>query len=446
MEIPAQRQHQLRALFAALPERSIVQLRQAFQHGRDAGDRQLPYDNLIAMLPVGNEPELPNPEIDLIEVFHPASLLLGESDIRPDRLVMNSLNIIWHEFSTDPAYADLMADTGGTPDPADARRSLAMWLRCAWEAEGGGFRFKELLGRRNGTKVPMIVSLLSYADEISSLIEDWPDEIRDLGEEILVPLYDLHALLIDVDCEITPWLMFLLYARLRRPQEILRAVTYITRQTSDMMLLMTNMKILPDVMVGEAEDLLMRIAEPMTSMDQQPELEQLLQRFAGIVFGSGEEFDIRPHGQWGKSLANVAGRAQQVWKRKLDTCTQMLERVTPRNRLKSFLGGEITSAKTSVHLDTNEVHLVELALFEIRIAFSYAGRLGIASLRDKYARKIISRLNEQVDNLIDLMADPGDVDPHILQEHFDALVRLTRAYHGSKEAEVLQRRGAAIAA
>lgn len=436
MEIPAQRQNQLRILFAALPARTLAQLQTAFEHGRASNDGLLPYDQLIALLP-GHKPPL-----DLVQVFHPASLLVSDRDDRPDQLPMSMLQTLWQAYCTDAVIdADASHD-----DPAQVRHGLSLWLQDAWEAEGGSFRFKEILGRKNGTKVPMIISLLTFGEEISHLIADWPEEICDLGDDILVPLRDLHDLLIDVDCNITPWLMFLLYARLRRPQEILRAVHMITRQTSDMMLLMTNMKILPDVMLGEAEELLMHIAEPMKSFEEEAHLDAMLRRFAGIVFGSGEEFDIRPHAQWGKSLSALAGQSQQIWKRKLDNCVTMLEQVTPRNRLKSFLGGEITAARTSDHLNTSIVSTVELALNEFRIAFSFASRLGISSLRDKYIRKIEGRINEQVDNLIDLMADPGEVDPAILREHFAAMVRFTRAFRGKAEADILQRRGVAIAA
>lgn len=440
MEIPAQRQHQLQTLFAALPIRSLEQLQAAFEHGRDTGDTQLPYDVLLAMLPFQDT------QVDLVEVFHPASLLLGETDARPDRISISMLETMWQQFSLEDACQAVMSEADCNPDPAQIRQKLAYWLHEEWEAEGGGFRFKELLGRRNGAKVPMITSLLFYGEEISNLMADWPEEIIDPGDEILIPLRELHELLIDVDCNITPWLMFLLYARLRRPQEILRAVVMLTRQTSDMMLLMTNLKILPNMMIGEANELLTHLSAPFAGMDEVDLLEFRLQRFSGILFGSGEEFDIRPKGQWGKALSRLAGKSQQIWKRKLDHGMSMLQQVTPRSRLKSFLGGEITAAKMSGHLDAAQVDKVEAALNEIRIVFSYAPRLGIASLRDKYSRKFDMRLNEQVDNLIDLMADPGDIDYNILQDHFTALVRLTRAYRGPEEADVLQRRGAAIAA
>lgn len=440
MHISADRQHKLRTLFAALPACSLDRLEYVFQQGQDSGDKSLPYAEILNLMPKSV------PEVDLEQVFYPVSLLLGDQEERPDRVSLAVLRNLWKMFEADEAYRQVAERQGRKWDWEKFRAPLVRWLRGAYEAEGGKARLRKQIGMNAAEKLPMVMSLLSFASEIRTLVEDWPLEVKDLGDDILIPLRDMHDLLIDVDSQITPYLLFLLYARLRRPQEILRAVTLITRQHSDMMLIMTNLKILPDVMGLDAEETLARIAQPFLNPSQSQQLDDDLRYFAGIVAGSGEEFDIRPQGNWGKRLAHLAGQSQLLWKRKLDQCVRSLQKVTPRSTLKAFLGGEVTTAKTVTRLDPADVHKAEMNILEVKIAFSFASRLGIASLRDKYAVTFERRLSEQVDNLIDLMADPGDADPSILQDHFSALVRLTRAYHGREEAEVLQRRGMAVAA
>jgi hypothetical protein len=252
----------------------------------------------------------------------------------------------------------------------------------------------------------------------------------------------LNDLLAENEPDITPFLLFLLKIRLRHPQQILRAIERLSRQNSDLMIINTDMNVIVDVLLDEADALLSNADVEIIELEQVEQITKNLERFGNIIAGSIEEFDISSDSSWGKRLYGISNRAVQFWTSRANQAWKVIDKALPRARLKSFLGGSLTGPDISVELDVDLVKEAVLSTYLLNSVFTYAPRIGFSAARDDVTTAIEERLREQENNLIAMLADPEESDVEQVQSHFAVLVKITQAFCGDQAASVLSRRGA----
>jgi hypothetical protein len=92
-----------------------------------------------------------------------------------------------------------------------------------------------------------------------------------------------------------------------------------------------------------------------------------------------------------------------------------------------------------------EVAMAENAVSLLVAAQPFAAKGGFQSSKDKVVQLLESRLQEQSDDLLAMLAQEHD-DYNQISAHFAVLVRITRAYSGEQDANVLARRSVAAMA
>jgi len=411
MTIQLEKQVKLKTVFSAMPATAVARLTSVFQAGATSGDTSLPFDILLGLLPPGaNEPE---PDID--KIFFPISELITENAQRLDQLPYQLLRDIWSFYATE---IDPVLSKSWKKSPValnSNRKKLASGLQKAWEEEGGKAALTSKFGEENARRIPFIFSIMLFAEEISELIGTWPDQIKDLDDSYLLPVRDLNDLLAETYPDITPFLLFLLKKRLRSPQHILRAIERLSRQTSDTVIVNTDMYIVVEALLDEAQHLL-------------------------------EEFEISPASIWGKRLFKLTNEAGKFWTHRLKASWQAIETATPRFRTKTFLGGSLTNLDLRQPLMQSQTDTAILDTYLLAQMFPFSSKIGFSATKDEVANLIEDRLRTNEDNFISLLADSGEVDLDILHNHFSTLVGIKRKYHGEDAANILNRRGIAAAA
>jgi len=442
MTIQLEKQVKLKTVFSAMPATAVARLTSVFQAGATSGDTSLPFDILLGLLPPGaNEPE---PDID--KIFFPISELITENAQRLDQLPYQLLRDIWSFYATE---IDPILSKSWQKSPValnNNRKKLASGLQKAWEEEGGKAALTSKFGEENARRIPFIFSIMLFAEEISELIGTWPDQIKDLDDSYLLPVRDLNDLLAETYPDITPFLLFLLKKRLRSPQHILRAIERLSRQTSDTVIVNTDMYIVVEALLDEAQHLLEEIKAPIETEHRVDEVVELMTRLANILGGSLEEFEISPASIWGKRLFKLTNEAGKFWTHRLKTSWQTIETATPRFRTKTFLGGSLTNLDLRQPLIQSQTDTAILDTYLLAQMFPFSSKIGFSATKDEVANLIEDRLRTNEDNFISLLADSGEVDLDILHNHFSTLVGIKRKYHGEDAANILNRRGIAAAA
>ncbi|MBL4617054.1 MAG: hypothetical protein JKY46_05120 [Robiginitomaculum sp.] len=436
MSIPLAKQNQLRAVFSSLPDSITDRLYETFKGARNSGDTSLPFDVLLSLFPN----QISEPEIR--ELFYPVSELIVLSATRADQVSFELLRNIWEMYISGDGSKLASSWQDDVTSLRRCQTGISEMLRGLWEKEGGVEELSSRFGEENVSRIRLIFTVMAFAEEIGEMISNLPDRIKDLGDQYLLPLRDLNDLLAENEPDITPFLLFFLKTRLRHPQQILRAIERLSRQNSDLMIINTDMNVIVEVLLDEADALLASAGGEITEMEQVEQIVKDLARFGNIIAGSIEEFDISSDSSWGKRLYGISNRAVQFWTRRANQAWKIIDRALPRARLKSFLGGSLTGADISVELDVDLVKEAILSTHLLNSIFIYASRIGFSAARDSVTTAIDERLREQENNLIAMLADPGESDVEQLQSHFTVLVKITQAFHGDEAASILSRRGA----
>ncbi len=440
MSIHLDKKNKLKSVFKSLPTDAVQRLGEAFSGARDSGDISLPYDELLELLPDFIS------QSDLDVLFFPITELATSNCYRADQVSYDLLREVWWFYAKNNPQD---ADSNWKHDVSVAsniKKQMSVELRRLWNEGQLAQHFQSKVGEDEAKKLPLIFTLLSFAPEIGEMVCGWPEQTRDLDDQILLPLRDMNELLVENDADITPFLLFLLKKRLRYPQQILRAIQRLSRQSSDVVIVNTDMNIIVEVLLDEAEYLLEQARLPVENIEQIEDIKRGMERFGNIIAGSIEEFEISRDSSWGTRLYSISSRAVQFWNRRAKESWGEISKAMPRTRTKSFLGGGLTGPDLGVEIYDHMITAAVLNAHFLKMMFAHASRLGFSSGRDKVAEELEERLREQETNLISMLADPGEADPQILQTHFSVLVSVTRAYQGDDTANVLSRRGAAASA
>ncbi len=440
MTLSPNTQQKLQVIFNALPPSISGQLKSAFEHGKKGTDQSLPFELLSQMLP----PVVSEQELD--EWFFPVSELAVEIATRSDQIsykfLLDIQTLMEAEWVPQGTGVDF---TKGSPSPED-KTKLASKLQEIWEEEGGKARLRTRFGKGQVDKIPLVFRVLSFASEIGELVNSWPEEIKDLDDRYLVPLRDLNELLAETEPDITPYLLFLLKSRLRHPQQILRAIERISRQSSDQMIVNTDMNDVVEVLLDEAEDLLSALDQDINSVAEIDGIDASLYRLADIITGSTDEFDINPDSSWGKRHYSLISKSVQFWTSRMQDAWDKIDLAMPRTNTKKFLGGSLSGPELSSHISECILEAAEIDAALLKVVYGYSSKIGYSAIRDKIEMLMEERLRVTENSLIDLLADPGEVDSETLQNHFSALVKIKSQYHGDDAGSVLNRRGIAACA
>lgn len=322
-----------------------------------------------------------------------------------------------------------------------ARREAGQALRDVL-AEGGEDRrwLDSLIGVRGFSEdLAAAAALLVCGEDVETALAAWPALIKTLDEARLDELRALHDALVAETPEMGPILLLIVARRLARPAQILRAVTRISRHTHDFQVEAADIALVGDALIDEAEALQAAFASPPRSgFDPEPLL-RALERFAHIVCGMPQEFEIRREGRWGRRLYAMRGQAADRLEAYCHRAVEAVAAVTPRQE-QGLLMPELSEP-------LSPDHLAEACAYGhfLKGTGMLDQHAGFVRARAQALKACVDRLDKQTDLLIGLAQNSDAVSRAAARSHLEALAALVDILHGPAAGAVLRRRIAAAA-
>ncbi len=404
------------------------------------GDHNLPYQDMLVLL----EKDAAEQEQRWRSLFNVLEPLIVDHVTRCDQIDSAVIKIVWETFQRELNPELAAAWSAGHAERTELQQAIASeFTRYRHSDEANKFMLK--LGVEKDNQLTAILSLLSRSVEIEDFFAAWPDEITNLDDQYLTPLRDFNELLIEKTPDITPYLLFLVKAHLAKPHEVFRAVERVTRQSTDLIMMDTDMKVVGDALLDQLAGWVEECSWEHRSIPDITKMIGALHHALELISGWTSEFTIDPAGAWGRRLHSLSAELSRQWESHIKSVEKMVTQALPRKR------GKATGRQTMPDLDKEigeqDIVQTENALKLFVEASPYASKGGFTSTRDKVAHFLDAHMEDQEDDLLKLLHDNGTCSGEDISRHFAILRRLTAAYLGDEAAEVISRRGkAAVAA
>ncbi len=438
MSISAEKSGQLQALFSALPDVHKQTLIMTIKAAKADGEPGLPFDELLALL--GDEEVCEDRWLEIFSVVQP---LVVDKAQRCDQIETSVLASIWKLYLRELDPKSAASWLSGGISRTVIQKSMVETFAEFSDSKSGKKTLEKRIGEDHLHQLEVVMSLLPRSDEMEDFFAGWPDEVKSLDDTHLMPLREFNEHLITDSPEITPHLLFLASFRLAHPFHIFRAVEKVTGHSNDRVMIKTDLKIVGDALLDQNDCWIKAFNWERNEKCNLEDAIAGLKGYIDLTSGWTSEFDVDPAGAWGVRLAKQRLQCGKVWDDHMSRTSKLIDQVLPRKR------GSVTGRQTmpNIHneIDEHKVELAENAIELLVAARPFASQGGFQSSKDKTCQMLESRLEEQSDDLLALLGK-GDDDHEQVSAHFTVLVRITRAYLGAKDANVLARRSAAAMA
>lgn len=438
MTISAKQSGQLQVFFSELSETQQQTLVMTIKAAKADGEALLPYDELLSLL--GGETIEEDRWKEIFSVVEP---LVAKTANGCNQIELALLRDVWEYYLRELNPENAAAWLSGHESLENIRESMVLTFAKLKETKKGRQALQTRFGEDKAYQIDMLLSLLRRANELEDFFAGWEDTIKSLDDGHLFPLRDFNEHLIVESPEITPYLLFLVTSHLLHPFHVFRAIEKVTGHSNDRVMIKTELKSVGDALL-DLNDMWLKtfVWEHNQQCDTEVPVESL-KSFINLTSGWISEFDIDPSGLWGKRLASQKSRCGKAWDAHMDRIKKSIDQVLPRKR------GSVTGRQTmpDIHkdIDENKVALAVNAIELLVAARPFASQGGFQSSKDKAVQMLESRLEEQSDDLLALLGQDQD-DYSQVSAHFAVLVRITKAYLGSKDADILARRSIAAMA
>ena len=333
MQLSEEKLKQVERLLATLPGSLVKQLcglaEQAdpplgrllklCRDGVDATARERFFEPLA---PVSGDPERDRPS----RAFTPEALQKRlwawiRETLAPDIAAEATVTVI------DPA-----AD--GSPGALDKARIKAGAvildaLEAAEAAPKAAKKLRAQLGVEDFDSVRRAAVILQSSRELRRALEGLPGHIPGMTDALSKTIRDCYEAASDANPDAAIWALYLIMARMDKPWTLLRVFERIARRDDDLLVSQTDMAVIGDALLTDAEHVLTGFARPPETEDQARAAARALTDFAAITVGMTREIGIRKDGEWGKYLFEVRSRASDQMARIHEAAHDAFKMATP---------------------------------------------------------------------------------------------------------------------
>ncbi len=439
MSIPEKKLKQLEAFFSVLSERHRQVLVMAIKAAKADGEKVLPCDDLLILL--GHD-EIPQDRC--LELFTVAQPLMVETARRCDQIEVSLVKDVWDFFLRD--LNPKMAAAWLSDDVAldEIRPSVVSMFGELLATDDGLQTLQARFGDGRIEQLKILISLMQRPDDLQDFFAGWPEVVKNLNEELIAPLRDFNDFLMAENPEITPHLLFLVAAHLEQPFQVFRAVEKVTGHSNDRVMVKTELKVVGDALLDQNDIFLDSFTWEKGQVCDVEAMVLSLRKFVKLTAGWMSEFEIDPDGPWGTRLASQRSLCGKKWGDHMGRVRKTVDLVLPRRRGK--LTGRQTMPDLNKDIDEASIALAENEIELLLTASSYASQSGFQASKDKAAKALETRLEDQGRDLLSLLGREDIEDYQKVSAHFAVLVRITHRYLGEEEASILTRRSVAAMA
>ncbi len=289
--------------------------------------------------------------------------------------------------------------------------------------------------------VEFVAPLLASWDEIDAELKNWPEKVRDFDDEKVAAVRNLHDSLSRDPAYVAASLLLLVMRRLAKPWQIFRAVQRIVRQNTDLVVEGTELSLVGDALLEDAERATVAFAQSDDLPFEGDKVLRSLQLFAGIATGVPEEFGIRREGALGRKLYELRSRGSKLLEQICMRSVSVVEAATPKEQRNKHGG------RPAVNTPPDEARVAEAVAYAFFLSESKLldQRAAFGAERVKARHAVEDRLAAHADALLEIAQSHASEDAEKAQAHLRATARIIEAFDGPAAAEILLRRAAAAA-
>lgn len=324
--LPLAKQRELNRLLAELPASQALELAALAERKRISGEADFPAEFILeALRPALAEHEalrMPTPQRLFCEPF--SDFLVDHRDHKqPGRIARGSVRVLWRWLAKDglrTTLPELEAQISDAVLAENLRQQDSLLQRLRREVlkvltgalslvnESRNTRY-DLATRLGGEEVLIdieeIAFLLKSGADLAMAREAFPKRIDELTDELVDRVLVARSGLNDSNRELIPYLGLLMLARLDQPWQALRLTGTGRRGRTDM-------SVVGDLLLADAESLAVDIAATQVEMLDPDMLADKLRRFDRLSRGLTEEIRSRHGERWAQTLTRTKQLANET--------------------------------------------------------------------------------------------------------------------------------------
>ncbi len=385
--------------------------------------------------------------------FEPAEPMIvtaaGQKASTVDRSLFDKLWTLLCESEHAEAAADAVAasDRAVTEEGEPAARKLAQAQRRVLApllrslVSSSELRDIETLERLVGgpkrrAAAGHVAVALEHTEVVYGALASWEQGLRQLDEDRVDALREAYESATAIAPEVGPVLLMVGARRLAKPAQILRVVGRIARSTNEFMVENTDLSIIGELLIDEAEAVARQFAAPKRARFDDAAMVAAVSRYADIVYGMTEEFQLSKDGAWGGRLFALKSAASVSLQSLCERVVDAVEAATPRRvdpKSKRWAPGGQVSDDEAADAAAYIRFLRNTAVIDERAAFASARRAAL------------NEVTKRVETYCDALVGSVEADDQEKAALLSVLSMVVSALSGEEAAAVMRRRSAAAA-
>ncbi|KAA5805169.1 hypothetical protein F1654_04070 [Alkalicaulis satelles] len=439
--VPPEKQDQLRALLASLPGDMAARLCAL------AGEADPALGRLLSSC-VGDPAKAARERF-----FAPVAPLTGTpGETRPAVCVapQGLLEAVWDwmgdEIAPDAvrhaldAVSDFDApDNPGQldPDRTSVAEAITARLNAVKNDPKAQQRLQARLGVEDFDAVRDVAALLRLAPVLRAALNGVPSQIVEPDPELCALIRDRYETAAAAEPDAGPWLLLLVMARFVRPWRVLRVFERLTHREDDLLAGSTDMAVIGDVLLGDAEHHLQGFSRVPRSEAGARAAAGELAAFAAVTIGMTREIGIRKDGPWGRRIVALRARASEQMSAIHDAARRALSRALPEP-------GPVRRRPSAP--DPSDLEAARALCLFLALTRDDAGRAAVAGAHSMVMEDMTGLLERAGQGALDDLRAAEGPAREIAEARLEAVAGLLRALGQGEAGAVLLRRGAAACA
>ncbi|WP_420431611.1 hypothetical protein [Hyphobacterium sp.] len=284
-------------------------------------------------------------------------------------------------------------------------------------------------------------TLLENDQILHAALQPFPEAIADLSPDLVDEARDAHETICNDAPDASLWFLKILTARLKKTPQIFRVVEKIGRKSDDSLVSKTDLADIGDLVLANAAFYADRLTKAPQTLEEAEAAGTAVAEFVRISVGMTREFGIRKDGDWGKTLFGIRAKASAA----LEEFFRQFEQSFPR-ALPQPAKGQRGLAKAGTIPEPAIIEQAEAALCLLAATADWATQAAVASPQKHAADLARNELDKCGRNLLEILRTAEDDDKTFAVEALALVVRYMRAFEDDENADLIQRRSAAVQA
>jgi hypothetical protein len=463
--MPVDKEILLKGFLGQLPDDVASRLAKAVEVDRLIGGAALPHDEILKALrpqlrgAASSTRRVPTPQRLFCRPFEDL-LVSGERKAKQKgRIARSSVDVVWKWLASTlmPARQNRLTTSLGEAivagnDELIDRDLAALWaeasaaLKAALADEGRKSLAAETLGGQAVAEDAAEMALvLAQAQTVIQIRTRLPKPVVQLTQDDIWFLCDMIDRLAVSTPDFAPYVALVVLGRLERPWEVLRLLTAITRNATDIVISGTDMDIVGELLFSDLDAYAATISSARPVNFDPDVVLTSLAGFTELSSGMVKELGIRRDGKWGQRLAKDRAAVAQIMENLLQRARKEILAALPPHKGFAF-------ARRHRNLDLSKPTDPDRVAKALRYAqliahsrpFAVAGAFSARLMKVTEETTLALRTYAE-DILTELRASTPEARQRA-EEHLAVMLSLCELVLGEGETEFLRRRARVPAA